>query len=99
MNKTFKKILSVCCTVVTTLTATLFRSTEVRADDTYKIVFIGYPEVGKTQLVGRIEGKEFSEFCLTTMSVEFSCGKTVNGEKYQVWDTAGMDLNRGSASS
>lgn len=89
MNKTFKKILSVCCTVVTTLTATLFRSTEVRADNNYRIFFIGDEQVGKTQLVKRIAGNEFEKNYRPTIGVDFEPMATNSGARLRLWERPG----------
>ena len=94
MNKTFKKILSVCCTVVTTLTATLFRSTEVRADNDYKIVFIGDEKVGKTQLAKRIAENGFSDDYKFTLGVCYSTRTTTAGDSLQLFDLAGEERFR-----
>ena len=94
MNKTFKKILSVCCTVVTTLTATLFRSTEVRAKNLYSIVFIGDGKVGKTQLVTRTINNAFAENYKPSYVVDFITRQTESGDELQLWDTAERKENR-----
>ncbi len=91
MNKTFKKILSVCCTVVTTLTATLFRSTEVHADNTYKIVFIGESEVGKTQLVTRIARNEFVGNYTSTIGASFFTRTSGKEDRINLFDLAGTE--------
>jgi len=92
MNKTFKKILSVCCTVVTTLTATLFRSTEVHANNAYDIVFIGDQKVGKTQLAKRIAAEEFDENYTSTIGLDFFNTTTTAEDLLQLWDMAGCGL-------
>ena len=89
MNKTFKKILSVCCTVVTTLTATMFRSTEVRADNNYRIFFIGDEQVGKTQLVKRIAENEFEKNYRPTIGVDFETMATKSGARLRLWERPG----------
>ena len=91
MNKTFKKILSVCCTVVTTLTATLFRSTEVQAYNSYRIFFIGESGVGKTQLVNRIDKNEFSDDYKYTIVAGFFIKNTTASDSLQLWDTVGKE--------
>jgi len=88
MNKTFKKILSVCCTIVTTLTATLFRSTEVRANNTYKIVFIGDEQVGKTQLAKRIATEEFDENYTPTIVTNFFARISDEEDRITMFDLA-----------
>lgn len=85
MNKTFKKIFSVYCAVVTTLTATLFRPTHLQACETKpKIVFAGPKKVGKTKLVSRICGTDYDSDYVSTTWVDI--GTT---DKIIIWDTSG----------
>lgn len=90
MNKTFKKIFSVCCAVVTTLTATLFHSTNLKAEDQkQKIVFVGPEQAGKTKLVSRICGKSYNPDYVATNSVDSHCTP-----HNQVYDLSGQDWFR-----
>ncbi|MBQ3093420.1 MAG: hypothetical protein IJC57_04115 [Clostridia bacterium] len=85
MNKTFKKIFSVCCAVVTTLTATLFHSTNLSAGgQKHKIVFAGPSETGKTKLVSRICGNSYNSDYVATMSTDFA-----SSSQLTLWDTTG----------
>ena len=72
MNKTFKKIFSVCCAVVTTLTATLFHSTNLKAEgQKQQIVFVGPEQAGKTKLISRIYGNSYNSDYATTIGMDF----------------------------
>lgn len=88
MNKTFKKIFSVCCAVITTLTATLFHSANLRADDRkQKIVFAGPQKSGKTNLVLRIYDNIYNSDYAATIGAPF-----VSAGQIQLWDTGGNSI-------
>ena len=89
MNKTFKKIFSVCSAVVTTLTATLCHSTNPQ---TYvpkpKIVFAGPKASGKTKLVSGICNKyRYNSDYVATVFVNLAYTGQI-----QLWDTAGASM-------
>lgn len=101
MNKTFKKIFSVCCAVVTTLTATLFHSTKLQAyGTTPRIVFAGPSQAGKTKLISKICGNSYDSDYVPTITMEFDYTRKLN-----IWATGGdnalrsiLDANLKSAS-
>ena len=85
MNKTFKKIFSVCCAVVTTLTATLFHSTNLKACEPQpQIVFAGPKRVGKTKLTSRICGTDYDPDYVPT-----KCGSYHIMKRITCCDTSG----------
>ena len=86
MNKTFKKVFSVCCAVVTTLTATLFHSTNLKAEGQKQhIVFVGPEQAGKTKLISGIGGNSYnSDYAATIDTDFFSVSRLLT-----LWDTSG----------
>ena len=92
MNKTSKKIFSICCAVVTTLTATLFHSTNLRAgDQEQQIVFVGPEQAGKTKLVSRICENSYNSNYVDTNGINYNC-TAYN----QVYDLSGQPWFRGA---
>ena len=65
---------------------------------TYKIVFIGNPNVGKTEIISRIVDKPFIGESEATIGVDYE-KKNINFQgkniKLQLWDTAGYEKFRG----
>ena len=85
MNKTFKKIFSVCCAAVTTLTATLSHSTNLRAgDQDQKIVFVGPEEAGKSALISRICDNIYNSNYAPTIGADFN-----STPRQRLWDLSG----------
>ena len=85
MNKTFKKIFSVCSAVVTTLTTTLLHSTNLRAGDRkQKIVFAGPEASGKTNLVSRIRKNSYNSAYKASIGADFD-----PTPRQTLWDLSG----------
>lgn len=88
MNKTFKKIFSVCSAVVTTLTATLFHSTKLHAyGTTPRIVFAGPSQAGKTKLISRICGNSYDSNYVRTLATDFRSTSQIT-----ICDTSGDSM-------
>ncbi|MBQ3093421.1 MAG: hypothetical protein IJC57_04120 [Clostridia bacterium] len=84
MNKTFKKIFSVCYAVVTTLTATLFHSTNLSAGGQKRMVFMGPQGTGKSKLFSRIYDNSYYSNYAATIGWNF-----VTAGQIKIWDTTG----------
>ena len=63
--------------------------------ETYKIILVGDPSVGKTNLLTQYVDEKFTENNTNTVGIEFK-NKTIelkNGRKIrlQIWDTCGQE--------
>jgi len=63
--------------------------------ETYKIILVGDPSVGKTNLLTQYVDEKFTENNISTVGIEFKI-KTIeleNGRKIrlQIWDTSGQE--------
>ncbi|XP_065191465.1 ras-related protein Rab-11B-like [Sycon ciliatum] len=71
-------------------------------DYIYKIILIGNPSVGKTNLFTRFTENKFRPNSCSTIGVDFAtCFLRIDNcrtVKAQIWDTAGMELNRNISS-
>jgi|UniRef100_A0A7S4I5W8 Ras-related protein Rab-1A len=71
-------------------------------DHVFKLIVIGDSGVGKSCLVNRFAGKEFSDSFVSTIGVDFkNVTIQVDGKcvKLQIWDTAGQERFRTITSS
>lgn len=71
--------------------------TEYDFDLIYKIILVGDPAVGKTNILRRFTCNEFMEDSKSTVGIEFSSKLFDFGEhviKVNIWDTAGQERFR-----
>jgi small GTP-binding protein len=70
---------------------------EVEFDVLYKVILVGDPAVGKTNILSRFTKDEFLEDTRSTVGVEFSTKLFEVGDhkiKVNIWDTAGQERFR-----
>lgn len=60
----------------------------------YKLILVGYANVGKTSFVDKIKNKTYNEKYIPTLGVNVTYLK-INKKNFEIWDTAGQEKYKG----